>query len=121
MSTAVGDDIVITGNVAIQTLRHPLETTVWVNGFAAFLIEVPVATLAGNVAAGSADTGFMIRPSLEACEMMNEAVACMTGFFILRASSVGCDSSELNGVRADCDSSGSGFLSTFWASDGRGG
>jgi len=58
----------------------------------------------------------MIRPSLEACvegdaglapldeEMMNEAVACMTGFFILRGSSIGCDSTELNGVRADCDS-----------------
>jgi len=67
------------------------------------LLEVRPLVLRGNVAAGSADSGFVLRPQMKSCEkgatassflhesQMNEAVACVTGFFVLRACESTCN------------------------------
>ncbi|CAE8635585.1 unnamed protein product, partial [Polarella glacialis] len=100
---SVPDAIVIRKNIALETLRHPLESTSWVRNFASFLIEIRPKEIVGNIAAGSTDTGFLLRPRLVTCaegdvgsprlqeEDLNEAVACMTGVFILRACQGECD------------------------------
>jgi len=88
------DAIEVVGNVALETLRHPRSTITWVEPFAAFLLEVRPLRLEGNIAAGSADSGFVLRPMLATCVkgddgtvpmgVANEAVGCLTGFFILK-------------------------------------
>jgi hypothetical protein len=94
-SGTADDAVEIVGNVALETLRHPRAPTDWVDPFAAFLIEVRPLRLEGNIAAGSTDSGFVLRPHLAACVggddstppvgLMNEAVGCLTGFFLLKA------------------------------------
>lgn len=91
------DAIDVLGNAAIETLRHPRDTTDWIEPFAAFLLEVRPRRLEANIAAGSTDSGFVLRPQLAACQAgddgsprigaqsMNEAVGCLTGFFALKA------------------------------------
>lgn len=101
--TSSHDAVVLRRNIAIETLRHPNENTEWIRHFGSFYLEVRPAELYGNVAAGSCDTGFILRPQMKACqkgdlglarlqqEELNEAVATMTGVFILDACQDDCD------------------------------
>lgn len=94
----------IVGNAALDTLRHSAESEDFVRPFASFLIEARVGSLLGNIAAGSADSGFTVRPSLAACVAgesaepllgqaeLNEAVATVVGVFALRACPGSCNS-----------------------------
>lgn len=102
-SESVAKSITIRGNIAMETLRHPRDLGFF-HPFAAFLLEVPVAELSGNVAAGSTGSGFVIRPSVGSCtanppvlveEQLNEAVACVTGFYYLRACQGDCEGCAL--------------------------
>lgn len=93
-SGSADDVIEIVGNVAVETLRHPRATTAWIDPFAAFFVEARPLRLEANIAAGSADSGFVVRPQLAECQpgddgsapigLLNEAVGCLTGFFILK-------------------------------------
>jgi hypothetical protein len=91
---ATSRSIRIRNNMALETLRHPKESTAWVRPFAAFLLEVPSLELSGNLAAGSTDSGFVMRPTTAPCvkgasglppKESNEAVGCLTAFFLLKA------------------------------------
>ncbi|CAE7477052.1 PKHD1L1 [Symbiodinium sp. CCMP2456] len=85
------DSIVLHKNIAIETFRHPRESRDWIRQFGSFFLEVRPGELVGNVAAGSTDTGFILRPQLQTCQKgdvgtpklqqdeMNEAVAAMRG------------------------------------------
>eukprot|EP00439_Symbiodinium_sp_Y106_P000772 s3580_g1.t1 len=87
--TCKHDSIVLRRNIGIETLRHPEESTAWVRQFGAFFLEVRPKELVGN------DTGFILRPQLRKCQQgsstmqrlapedLNEAVATVTGVFIL--------------------------------------
>lgn len=91
--------ITLVGNLALETLRHPLESTTMIRPFAAYMLEVPLARMTGNVAAGSGDFGFVFVPDVWSCdqgpaaagtpweypvgrEELNEAVGCVIGFFM---------------------------------------
>jgi len=101
--TCKHDSIVLRRNIGIETLRHPEESTAWVRQFGAFFLEVRPKELVGNVAAGSTDTGFILRPQLRKCQQgsstmqrlapedLNEAVATVTGVFILGGCEQDCN------------------------------
>jgi hypothetical protein len=106
--TCEHDRITVQGNLALETLRHPKESLAWHRPFAAFLLEVRPLVLRGNVAAGSTESGFVLRPQLRTCVKgdsgmtplaesdLNEAVGCVTGVFLLRAcQAASCDSCAL--------------------------
>eukprot|EP00930_Biecheleria_cincta_P023408 TRINITY_DN1691_c0_g3_i1.p1 TRINITY_DN1691_c0_g3~~TRINITY_DN1691_c0_g3_i1.p1 ORF type:complete len:2461 (+),score=365.35 TRINITY_DN1691_c0_g3_i1:773-7384(+) len=101
LKASAHDAIVLRRNIAIETLRYARESTAWVRNFASFFLEVRPKELVGNIAAGSTDGGFMLRPRLVDCSSgpvsgyarlqeddLNEAVGCMTGVFVLRACSM---------------------------------
>lgn len=94
-----GGGIRIVNNLATEVLRNPRESQ-WAKGyvrpFASFYMQVQPRVLEGNVAAGSTDSGFFITPAKSnTCRLhgsdgpsptravMNEAIGCMIGFFIL--------------------------------------
>jgi hypothetical protein len=98
------DAITLVGNLALETLRHPLSGLE--KPFAAFMLEVRLARMTGNIAAGSTDMGFVFEPAHWYCtrgvgdpsgsshwegtmweedvrpEDQNEAVGCVIGFFM---------------------------------------
>eukprot|EP00439_Symbiodinium_sp_Y106_P041034 s5458_g5.t1 len=118
------DSIVLHKNIAIETFRHPREN--WIRQFGSFFLEVRPGELVGNVAAGSTDTGFILRPQLQTCQKgdagtpklqqdahecaagseeeddeMNEAVAAMTGMFILSGCQGTCNEcAQIHGLVA---------------------
>jgi hypothetical protein len=80
----------IVGNLVAGVVAAPDETLDWVRPIAAFYVDVVADALQGNVAAGSADSGFVIRaPSCGAAAATsgayggNEAHAVLVGVFIL--------------------------------------
>jgi len=107
------DSIVLHKNIAIETFRHPRESRDWIRQFGSFFLEVRPGELVGNVAAGSTDTGFILRPQLQTCQKgdagtpklqqdeMNEAVAAMTGMFILSGCQGTCNEcAQIHGLVA---------------------
>eukprot|EP01049_Picozoa_sp_SAG25_P001431 SAG25_NODE_64_length_17680_cov_5.716398_1_plen_1172_part_00 len=91
--------IKVVGNLALETLMHPKEATHIPRPFAAFMLEVAMGQMSGNVAAGSTDMGFVFEPLVWSCSLgaggvgtpwaqpvqasdQNEAVGCVIGFFM---------------------------------------
>eukprot|EP00931_Biecheleriopsis_adriatica_P123454 TRINITY_DN9849_c0_g1_i1.p1 TRINITY_DN9849_c0_g1~~TRINITY_DN9849_c0_g1_i1.p1 ORF type:complete len:5765 (-),score=1054.79 TRINITY_DN9849_c0_g1_i1:19-14961(-) len=79
-------------NLAIGNLRPPLwnQATLPYEPSAAFQIQNKPLLLSGNVVAGAADIGFLIRPrtcseAVPEGELDNEAHGCLVGFMILRS------------------------------------
>ncbi|CAJ1365278.1 unnamed protein product [Effrenium voratum] len=110
--TSADDVVIIRKNIAIETLRHSRENTDWVRHFGAFYMEVRPGELSGNVAAGSCDTGFILRPQLAECQKgdvgkprlqqdeLNEAVATLPGGSVLPGGSGWVSSSWMRARRS---------------------
>jgi hypothetical protein len=113
-SPCLDDTIEITNNFVLDNVRSPLDTpdlgvTQFYRPLASFMLEVRPLNLTGNIAAGSADAGFALRPPLVPCASpfaeaidgpLNEAVGCVIGFFYLRAKEADGRCGSINGVYA---------------------